>query len=330
MLELKSVDAGYGTFQALFGVNLEVKAGEAVGVIGPNGAGKTTLMRVISGLIRPTRGSIAMEGTDVLATPAHRIVDLGIAHVPENRRLFPRLTVDDNLKMGAYMPGARAKYAERLEFVFDLFPRMKERRSQMAGTMSGGEQQMCAIGRALMSDPKLLLLDEPSAGLAPVVVQQVFELVKRIRASGLTVLIVEQNVQQVLKVVDRAYLLEAGSIRASGTSEEMLSTDTIKQAYLGRLGQGTDAGIPRHLRHLSAGSRGQRHPARRRAGAARARAQPDLRRHRRHLDLLRRTGHDRHVRHVLHGPGIRHCRTGSRRRSRSCWSRRSARRCITS
>jgi branched-chain amino acid transport system ATP-binding protein len=233
MLELRSVDAGYGSFQALFGVSLEVRAGEAVGVIGPNGAGKTTLMRVISGLIRPTKGAIAMEGTDVLATPAHRIVSLGIAHVPENRRLFPRLTVDDNLKMGAFMPGARAHYAERLEFVFDLFPRMKERRSQMAGTMSGGEQQMCAIGRALMSNPKLLLLDEPSAGLAPVVVQQVFELVKRIRASGLTVLIVEQNVQQVLRVVDRAYLLEAGTLRASGTSAEMMSNDTIKQAYLG-------------------------------------------------------------------------------------------------
>src|SRR5260221_4427483 len=216
MLELKSLDAGYASFQALFGVSLEVKAGEAVGVIGPNGAGKTTLMRVISGLIRPTRGTIAMEGTDVVATPAALIVGLGIAHVPENRRLFPRLTVEDNLKMGAYMPKARAKYAERLEVVFDLFPRLKERRAQMAGTMSGGEQQMCAIGRALMSDPKLLLLDEPSAGLAPVVVQQVFELVKRIRASsGLTVLIVEQNVQQLLKVVDRAYLLEAGTIRAS-------------------------------------------------------------------------------------------------------------------
>jgi branched-chain amino acid transport system ATP-binding protein len=233
MLELKSVDAGYGNFQALFGVSLEVRAGEAVGVIGPNGAGKTTLMRVISGLIRPRQGSIAMEGNDVLATPAHRIVSLGIAHVPENRRLFPRLTVEDNLKMGAFMPGARAKFAERLEFVFDLFPRMKERRGQMAGTMSGGEQQMCAIGRALMSHPKLLLLDEPSAGLAPVVVQQVFELVKRIRASGLTVLIVEQNVQQVLRVVDRAYLLEAGSLRASGTSADMMSNDTIKQAYLG-------------------------------------------------------------------------------------------------
>ena len=207
--------------------------GELVALCGPNRAGKTTLMRVISGLIRPTRGAISMEGHDVLATPAHRIVDLGIAHVPENRRLFPRLTVDDNLKMGAYMPGARAKYAERLEFVFDQFPRMKERRSQMAGTMSGGEQQMCAIGRALMSNPKLLLLDEPSAGLAPVVVQQVFELVKRIRGSGLTVLIVEQNVQQVLRVVDRAYLLEAGSIRASGSSADMMSNDTIKQAYLG-------------------------------------------------------------------------------------------------
>ena len=161
MLELRSIDAGYGSFQALFGVNLEVRSGEAVGVIGPNGAGKTTLMRTISGLIRPTSGSITMEGTDALATPAHRIVSLGIAHVPEHRRLFPRLTVEDNLKMGAYMPAARARFAERLEFVFDLFPRMKERRHQMAGTMSGGEQQMCAIGRALMSGPKLLLLDEP-------------------------------------------------------------------------------------------------------------------------------------------------------------------------
>jgi branched-chain amino acid transport system ATP-binding protein len=233
MLELKSIDAGYGTFQALFDVNLEVKAGEAVGVIGPNGAGKTTLMRVISGLIRPTRGTIAMQGVDMAATAAHRIVGLGIAHVPENRRLFPRLTVEDNLKMGAFIPEARAKFADRLAVVFDLFPRMKERRHQLAGTMSGGEQQMCAIGRALMSDPKLLLLDEPSAGLAPVVVQQVFELVKRIRAGGLTVLIVEQNVKQVLKVVDRAYLLEAGTIRSSGTSAELLASDTIKQAYLG-------------------------------------------------------------------------------------------------
>ncbi|MEA2880844.1 MAG: branched-chain amino acid transport system ATP-binding protein [Bradyrhizobium sp.] len=233
MLRMTSVDAGYGSFQALFGVSLEVEAGEAVGVIGPNGAGKTTLMRVISGLIRPRAGAISMLGSDVLRTPAHRIVSLGIAHVPENRRLFPRLTVEDNLKMGAFMPEARRRFAERLAVVFDLFPRLKERRAQLAGTMSGGEQQMCAIGRALMSDPKLLLLDEPSAGLAPVVVQQVFELVKRIRASGLTVLIVEQNVQQVLRVVDRAYLLEAGTIRASGSAGEMREDDTIRQAYLG-------------------------------------------------------------------------------------------------
>src|SRR3954451_11021681 len=233
MLELRAVDAGYGTFQALFGVSLEVNAGEAIGVIGPNGAGKTTLMRVISGLIRPTAGQIDMEGADLLRTPPHRILELGIAHVPENRRLFARMTVEDNLRMGAYIPAARAKFRQRLEFVYDLFPRLKERRSQYAGTMSGGEQQMCAIGRALMSEPRLLLLDEPSAGLAPVVVQQVFGLVERIRASGLTVLIVEQNVRQVLRVVDRAYLLEAGTIRATSTSAELLETDMIKEAYLG-------------------------------------------------------------------------------------------------
>ena len=233
MLSLSAVSAGYGSFQALFGVSLDVAAGEAIGVIGPNGAGKTTLMRVISGLIPLRGGSMSVEGRSVDGLPAHRMVEQGIAHVPENRRLFPRLSVEDNLKMGAFMPEARAKHDERLDFVFSLFPRMKERRHQMAGTMSGGEQQMCAIGRALMSDPKLLLLDEPSAGLAPVVVQQIFELVKRIRERGLTVLIVEQNVQQVLKVVDRAYLLEAGTIRASGTSADMLQSDTIKQAYLG-------------------------------------------------------------------------------------------------
>jgi branched-chain amino acid transport system ATP-binding protein len=233
MLTLRDIDAGYGTFQALFGVSLEVNAGEAIGVIGPNGAGKTTLMRVISGLIRPTAGAIGMDGVDLLATQAHRILELGIAHVPENRRLFARMTVEDNLRMGAFIPAARAKFRQRLDFVYELFPRLKERRAQFAGTMSGGEQHMCAIGRALMSEPRLLLLDEPSAGLAPVVVQQVFGLVERIRASGLTVLIVEQNVRQVLRVVDRAYLLEAGTIRANGSSAELLQTDMIKEAYLG-------------------------------------------------------------------------------------------------
>jgi branched-chain amino acid transport system ATP-binding protein len=233
MLELKSVHAGYGTFQALFDVSLEVHRAEAVGVIGPNGAGKTTLMRAISGLIRPTSGSITMENADLVSTPAHRIVELGIAHVPENRRLFPQMTVEDNLRMGGFMPAARPKFGQRLAFVYELFPRLRERKSQLAGTLSGGEQQMCAIGRALMSEPRLLLLDEPSAGLAPVVVQQLFELLKRIRAGGLTVLVVEQNVQQVLRVVDRAYVLEAGKIRAGGTSAELLESAAIREAYLG-------------------------------------------------------------------------------------------------
>ena len=233
LLTLANIDAGYGTFQALFDVSLQVNAGEAVGVIGPNGAGKTTLMRVISGLIRPRRGTIAMDGADLLTTPPHRILGLGIAHVPENRRLFPRMTVEENLRIGAYLPSARAKFRDRLAFVYELFPRLSERRHQLAGTMSGGEQQMCAIGRALMSEPRLLLLDEPSAGLAPVIVQQVFALVERIRSSGLTVLIVEQNVRQVLRVVDRAYLLEAGSIRNTGASAELLASDSIRASYLG-------------------------------------------------------------------------------------------------
>ena len=233
MLELKSVRAGYGSFQALFDVSLEVRKGEAVAVIGPNGAGKTTLMRVISGLIRPTVGSISMEGADLVRTPAHRIVEAGIAHVPESRRLFPRMTVEDNLRMGGFTPSARPKFQQRLEVVYELFPRLRERRRQLAGSMSGGEQQMCAIGRALMSEPRLLLLDEPSAGLAPVIVEQVFELVKRLRAGGLTVLIVEQNVQQVLRVVERAYLIKAGSIRTRGTAAELLASDTIREAYLG-------------------------------------------------------------------------------------------------
>jgi len=233
MLELRSVRAGYGSFQALFDVSLEVRRGEAVGVIGPNGAGKTTLMRVISGLIRPTAGAMAMEGVDLATTPAHRIVGLGIAHVPESRRLFPRMSVEDNLRMGGFIPAARPKYRARLEFVYELFPRLRERRGQLAGSMSGGEQQMCAIARALMSEPKLLLLDEPSAGLAPVVVEQLFDLVRRIRAGGLTVLIVEQSVQQVLRVVDRAYLLKTGRIQAAGGAAELLGSEALREAYLG-------------------------------------------------------------------------------------------------
>lgn len=233
MLDLTNVNAGYGAFQALFGVSMRVEAGEAVAVIGANGAGKTTLLRVISGLIPATGGTMTMEGTDLRQTAPHRIVETGIAHVPESRRLFPRLSVEDNLRMGAFIKPARARFAERLDYVYELFPRLKERRAQLAGTMSGGEQQMCAIGRALMSGPKLILLDEPSMGLAPVIVNQVFDLVRRIRSEGYTVLIVEQNVGQVLKVADRAYLLEVGRIEKSGSAAELLASDDIRKAYMG-------------------------------------------------------------------------------------------------
>ena len=232
MLSLQNVSAGYGSFQALFDVSLEVNAGESVAVIGPNGAGKTTLLRAISKLV-DVSGAISMNGRALADVPAHEVIAHGISHVPENRRLFPRLTVEENLKMGAFLPQARSRFAERLEFVYSLFPRMRERRAQLAGTLSGGEQQMCAIGRALMSGPKLLLLDEPSAGLAPVVVQSIFELVKRICREGYTVLIVEQNVRQVLQVVNRAYLLETGRIKSSGTAAELLASSSVRKAYLG-------------------------------------------------------------------------------------------------
>jgi branched-chain amino acid transport system ATP-binding protein len=233
MLDLKNIDAGYGAFQALFGISMQVNAGEAVAVIGANGAGKTTLMRVISGMLPASGGTMTMEGADLRTTPPHKVIELGIAHVPESRRLFPRLSVEDNLRLGAFIPSARAHFAERLDYVYGLFPRLKERRSQLAGTMSGGEQQMCAIGRALMSKPKLVLLDEPSMGLAPVIVQQVFDLVRRIRSEGYTVLIVEQNVSQVLKVVDRAYLLEVGRIVQSGSAADLAASDDIRKAYMG-------------------------------------------------------------------------------------------------
>ena len=233
MLSLAAISAGYGSFQVLFDVSLEVPRGEAVGVIGPNGAGKTTLMRVISGLVQRYTGAMKLDGRSIGGLPAHRMVEQGIAHVPENRRLFPRLTVEDNLRIGAYLPRARRQCAGQLDRVYKLFPRLKDRREQLAGTLSGGEQQMCAIGRALMSDPKLLLMDEPSAGLAPLVVAQVFDLVRRIRAEGLTVLIVEQNVQQVLDVVDRAYLLEVGRIKLTGASAELKGNDFIRKSYMG-------------------------------------------------------------------------------------------------
>jgi len=232
-LDLSGIHAGYGDFQALFGVGLRVEPGEAVGVVGPNGAGKTTLLRVISGLIRPRAGTLRFGGEDIAARPAHELPGLGIAHVPENRRLFPNLTVEENLRVGAYAKAARGHFAERRDRVYAMFPRMKERRHQPAGTMSGGEQQMCAIGRALMSGPRILLLDEPSAGLAPLVVKQVFDLVRRIREEGLTVLIVEQNVAQVLRVVDRAYVLETGRVSAEGAAADLAADPAIRRSYLG-------------------------------------------------------------------------------------------------
>ena len=233
MLELNNLTAGYGSFQALFSVNLEVKKGEAIAVIGPNGAGKTTLLRTISGMLPVQSGNLSMEGTSLKDVPPYRIIDLGIAHVPENRRLFPSMSIEDNLRMGAFTPKARPNYEERLDFIFNLFPRLKERRSQIAGTLSGGEQQMCAIGRALMSSPKLLLMDEPSAGLAPVIVNQVFQLVQQIRDQGLTVLIVEQNIEQVLQIVDRAYLMEVGAIKISGKAGELIQSESLRKAYVG-------------------------------------------------------------------------------------------------
>ncbi len=232
-MALRNLSAGYGSLQALFDVTLEINSGEAVAVIGPNGAGKTTLLRAISGMLPVSSGELTLQGRSLLAVPPYRIIELGIAHVPENRRLFPRMTIAENMKMGAFVPDARAKFEERLAFVYELFPQLKERHRQLAGTLSGGEQQMCAIGRALMSGPKLLLMDEPSAGLAPVIVQQVFNLVRRIRAEGFTVLIVEQNIEQVLRVVDRAYLLEVGAIKMSGTAEELRNSESLRKAYIG-------------------------------------------------------------------------------------------------
>ena len=233
MLELKSVTAGYGAFTALWDVSLRVTAGEAVAVVGPNGAGKTTLMRVISGLIAPRAGDLTVEGAPIGGHPAYEIVGHGIAHVPEGRRIVPALTVADNLKMGAFLPAARRRFAESLARVYGLFPVLAERQKQRAGSLSGGEQQMLAVGRALMSGPRLILLDEPSMGLAPVMVLRLFDLIRRVRQEGYTILVVEQNVRQVLKLVDRAYLLEVGRIKMEGRAEALADQDFVRKAYVG-------------------------------------------------------------------------------------------------
>ncbi len=233
MLALAAVTAGYGAFTALWDVSLRVEAGEAVAVVGPNGAGKTTLLRAISGLIAPRAGSVVFEGAELAGHPPYDIVAHGIAHVPEGRRLFPQLTVAENLKMGAYLPSARARFRESLERVYGLFPTLAERHRQRAGSLSGGEQQMLAVGRALMSRPKLILLDEPSMGLAPVLVLRLFDLIRRVREEGYTILVVEQNVRQVLKLVDRAYLLEVGRIKMEGRAADLAEQDFVRKAYVG-------------------------------------------------------------------------------------------------
>jgi branched-chain amino acid transport system ATP-binding protein len=233
MLALRNVTAGYGAFTALWDVSLDVAAGEAVAVVGPNGAGKTTLLRVISGMIAPRAGELSFEGAPLTGRPAYEVVARGIAHVPEGRRIFPMLTVADNLRMGAYLRPARRVYAESLARVFTLFPALAERQAQRAGSLSGGEQQMLAVGRALMSRPKLILLDEPSMGLAPVMVLRLFDLIRRVREEGYTILVVEQNVRQVLKLVDRAYLLEVGRIKMEGRADELAEQDFVRKAYVG-------------------------------------------------------------------------------------------------
>ncbi len=233
LLELAGVTAGYGQFTALWDVALRVERGEAVAVVGPNGSGKTTLLRVISGVLPVRAGTLTFDGAALAGRPAHAIVAHGIAHVPEGRRLFPTLTVVENLKMGAWLPAARREYARSLERVFALFPALAERRGQRAGSLSGGEQQMLALGRALMSRPRLILLDEPSMGLAPVMVLRLFDLIRRIREEGYTILVVEQNVRQVLKLVDRAYLLEVGRIRMEGRAADLGEQDFVRKAYVG-------------------------------------------------------------------------------------------------
>jgi branched-chain amino acid transport system ATP-binding protein len=233
LLEVSGIDAFYGRVQALRGASLAVDSGEIVALIGSNGAGKTTTLRTISGLMHPARGTITFNGKDITRTEAAKIVGLGICQSPEGRRLFTRMSVLDNLKMGAYVRTNAAEIKADMERVFVLFPRLKERLNQITGTLSGGEQQMCAMGRALMAKPKLLMLDEPSLGLAPILVQTIFDIVREINAQGTPVLLVEQNAHQALEVAHRGYVLETGVIVQTGTGKELLESEAVQRAYLG-------------------------------------------------------------------------------------------------
>jgi len=233
LLSLKDVVAAYGRIEALQGISLEVRRGEIVAMLGGNGAGKSTTLKTISGLIHPRSGRIELEGKDVTTVPAHRLVRLGIGQAPEGRRIFGRLTVTENLQMGAYTRHDKAEIAADFERVYSLFPRLLERRGQAAGTLSGGEQQMLAIGRALMARPKLLLLDEPSMGLAPNLVEQIFEIIQDINSQGTTILLVEQNAQMALAVASRGYILQTGKIVLADSSAALLANEQVKKAYLG-------------------------------------------------------------------------------------------------
>ena len=233
LLELEGVDAYYGRVQALRGVTLKVDQGEVVALIGSNGAGKTTTLRTISGLMHPAQGTIRFGGKDITQTPASQVVGLGICQSPEGRRLFPRMTVVDNLMMGAYTRNDKPAIRDDVARVYDLFPRLKERTSQLAGTLSGGEQQMLAIGRAMMAKPKVLMLDEPSLGLAPILVETIFQIIREINAQGVPILLVEQNAHKALEAADRGYVLETGSIVQEGLGKELLESPDVQRAYLG-------------------------------------------------------------------------------------------------
>ena len=233
MLEVKDLHVSYGGIRALRGVNLEVPDGKIVTLIGANGAGKSTLLRTISGLVKAESGSITYDGTELLGMSINKILELGIAQVPEGRRVFTNLSVLENLKIGAYLRKDKAGIQKDIEWVYELFPRLKERAWQMAGTLSGGEQQMLAVGRALMSRPKLMMMDEPSLGLAPLVVKGIFEIIREINRQGVTVLLIEQNANMALKTADLAYVLETGEITLHGTGSELLTNEAVKRAYLG-------------------------------------------------------------------------------------------------
>lgn len=234
MLEVKDLEVNYGMIRAIKGISFEIEKGEIIALIGANGAGKTTTLHTISGLIKPKAGSVIFNGVDIVKVPCHKIVSMGMAHVPEGRRVFSQFTVLQNLKMGAYTRSDKDEIAETLQKVYKRFPRLEERKNQLAGTLSGGEQQMLAMGRALMSKPDLVLMDEPSMGLSPILVKEIFSIIEALHESGTTILLVEQNAKMALSIADRAYVLETGIISMSGKASEMLEEERIKTAYLGQ------------------------------------------------------------------------------------------------